>query len=300
MLDSLAMRFLLLPPMSPDNKLFLLDSLVMRFRRLDSFFKESRLPGIRGLSSIVVFLSFAGAFLGFFAMVLRYIPELTPAAWRHLEGDLDDDQARQILAKQISQLVDGTIPADTQLDAVAAARQAGLKEQLAPFLKKLAEMPYGERHLAVHGGNAALGEEVFQNNIALSCTRCHRVENSGGRVGPDLTVIGKEKKPEYLLESIVDPNKTIAEGFGTLILVTEDGLQHQGIVKQEAADLIHLVDADGKQSFIPKEEVIARRNGKSAMPEDLVDKITPFELRDLVAYLTSLKTPYDEASKHGE
>ena len=186
------------------------------------------------------------------------------------------------------------------MDAFEAAKQAGLDNVLAPFKEQLESKPYGERHLAVRGGDADRGELVFKNNIALSCTRCHRVANSGGRVGPNLTLIGKEKTREYLLESIVDPNKEIAKGFGTLIVVTDDGLQHQGIVKQEAADLIHLVDANGKQEFISTEDIIARKNGKSAMPEDLVTKISLFELRDLVAYLASLKTPYDEASKHGE
>ena len=38
-----------------------------------------------------------------------------------------------------------------------------------------------------------------------------------------------------------------------------------------------------------KDEIEERKPGKSPMPEDLVKHLTKFELRDLIAYLASLK-----------
>ena len=206
----------------------------------------------------------------------------------------EDESSAATIRDYAMELSKGNVPADTQLDLVEAARKRGLESSIETFVTSLADQPYAERSLAISGGDADRGRDLFFNNVTLSCVRCHRVGETGGRVGPNLAGIGKTKTPDYLLESIVDPNKAIAKGFGTLIVVTEDGLQHQGILQKETDDLLHLIDAEGKRFHISKEEIIARQNGKSAMPEDLVKKLNNFELRDLVAYLSSLQTPWVE------
>lgn len=164
----------------------------------------------------------------------------------------------------------------------------------------LQSKPYGDRQLTLSGGSPVRGRKIFAENISLSCLRCHSVGEEGGRVGPNLAGIGKEKTPQYILEAIVDPNKQIAEGYGTLVVATDDGLQHQGVVRKETEDLIHMIDADGKRFHIVKEEIIDRKAGKSAMPEDLVNKLSSMELRDLIAYLISLKTPWVDPTEGHE
>ena len=47
----------------------------------------------------------------------------------------------------------------------------------------------------------------------VSCLRCHAKDGVGGEAGPDLTGIGGKKDRQYILESIVFPNVTIADGF---------------------------------------------------------------------------------------
>jgi len=220
------------------------------------------------------------------------------SAWAALSsmGEAEDTGVRTVL----KELDLESVPADTRLDVVEAARRLGMDEVASRMLKPLQDLPYGERHLTVLGGDPARGEEIFRNNVALSCLRCHSVGDSGGNVGPNLAGIGKTKTADYLLESIMDPNKQIAEGFGTLIVVTDDGLQYQGLVQKEADDLIHMIDADGNRFHIVKEEIIARKNGKSAMPEELTKSLTNFQLRDLIAYLVSLKTPWVKEAGHEE
>ena len=215
-------------------------------------------------------------------------------------GTIDSEAARSFLKSQAVELMAGTIAADTQLDVVQACKEAGLDEAVAAFLKSLKSKPYGDKHLATAGGDVERGETIFRTNISLSCLRCHRIGEDGGRVGPNLAGIGKEKDANYLLESIVDPNKKIAEGFGTLIIATDEGLQFQGVLQKDTGDLLHLIDADEKRFFIAKDEIIAQKAGKSAMPEDLAGKISPFQLRDLIAFLGSLKTPYVETGGHEE
>jgi len=138
------------------------------------------------------------------------------------------------------------------------------------------------------GGDAARGREIFWEKVEVSCVRCHRVGDTGGEVGPNLTTIG-DKPRHYLLEAIVDPNRAIAQGFETVVALTDDGMTHSGVVKTQDDATITLVDADGKIHVIDKESIEEQVPGRSSMPEDLVKQLTPRELRDLVEYLASLK-----------
>jgi quinoprotein glucose dehydrogenase len=121
--------------------------------------------------------------------------------------------------------------------------------------------------------------------------RCHKAQGTGGDVGPDLTKLTSDpqKTRRYLLDSIVLPNKNIAKGFDSIIILKTDGGVASGIVKQETADRVDLMTAEGKLLSIPKDGIEERKPGKSPMPEDLTKHLTKFELRDLVEYLASLK-----------
>jgi quinoprotein glucose dehydrogenase len=107
-------------------------------------------------------------------------------------------------------------------------------------------------------------------------------------VGPNLTAIGGARTRELLLESIVAPNAAISPGYGTLTLVLDDGTTVSGVFRGETADAIDLVLANGTRRKIPVADVMDRAVGLSAMPADILGKLSPRELRDLVEYLVSL------------
>ncbi|RMF42790.1 MAG: glucose dehydrogenase [Planctomycetota bacterium] len=142
---------------------------------------------------------------------------------------------------------------------------------------------------ALYGGNAKAGREIFFNKVSVSCVRCHKVDGTGGDVGPDLSKIGLEKSREYLLEAIVDPNKEIAKGFASAVVLDADGLVHTGVVREETDEVLKLVDAEGNEIVIPQDDIESRRPSNSAMPEDTVKNLTLKELRDLVEFLSRLK-----------
>jgi len=143
--------------------------------------------------------------------------------------------------------------------------------------------------MALAGGNAERGRRVFFDKSAVSCVRCHKVDGFGGEVGPDLSKIGSQQKPDYLLEALVLPDKQIAKGFDTQVILTESGKVHTGIVKEDDGRQIRLMTAEGNVLTIPKIEIEEQNRGRSAMPEDLIKKLSLFELRDLVEFLASLK-----------
>ena len=70
--------------------------------------------------------------------------------------------------------------------------------------------------------SSAAAEDLPGKKPKLQCLRCHKNEIGDSQVGPDLTHIGSKKDRDYILESIVYPNKKIAEGFELAMLTLKD------------------------------------------------------------------------------
>ena len=130
---------------------------------------------------------------------------------------------------------------------------------------------------------------MFFGKVAVSCVRCHRAEGTGGDVGPRLDGIAKEKERQYLLEAIVAPDAKVADAFRTTVLVTDDGRTIAGIVSAEKEGVLTLKTADGGFVEVPLDSIEDRASGPSSMPADLAGKLSRRELRDLVAWLSSLR-----------
>ena len=98
-----------------------------------------------------------------------------------------------------------------------------------------------------------------------------------------------EKTKEYLLEAIVAPDARVADAFRTTVLVTDDGRTIAGIVSAEKEGVLILKTADGGFVEVPLDSIEDRASGPSSMPADLAGKLSRRELRDLVAWLSSLR-----------
>jgi len=193
----------------------------------------------------------------------------------------------------LDKALQGTVPIEMQLDLVEAAAKRPLP-QVQERVKKLKAMatdddPLAAYRLAIAGGNAERGRKMFFENSTLSCVRCHKINERGGEVGPDLSKIGSQQKRDYLLEAIVLPDKQIAKGFDPVVIVTENGKVHAGIIKEDDGRQIRLMTAEGNVAVIPKAEIEEQARGRSAMPEDLIKKLSYSELRDLIEFLAQLK-----------
>lgn len=203
-----------------------------------------------------------------------------------------NDVSMQILKQSMQQLLVGNIPSDTRLDVIMAAKSIGgkpLESQLSAFEKSRDESNPLSKYLECEeGGNAERGATIFFEKGAVYCMRCHKVNDRGGEVGPNLSQIGKEKDRRYLLEAIVMPDATIAKNFETVMIGTDDGLSFSGILKSENEESLVLITPEAKLITIAKETIEQRGKGKSSMPADLIKNLSLAEIRDLVAYLKSL------------
>jgi putative heme-binding domain-containing protein len=136
-------------------------------------------------------------------------------------------------------------------------------------------------------GDPGRGEALFRRSD-LACFKCHAIGGAGGQVGPDLTSIGTSAPVDYLIESILLPNKAVKENYHALVVSTHDGRFFTGIKVRETNTEIILRTAEDREQAIPVKDIEERSPGGSLMPEGLADNLTQAELLDLVRFLSEL------------
>jgi quinoprotein glucose dehydrogenase len=187
------------------------------------------------------------------------------------------------------------VPAEAKLELIEAAGKRKSPEVKAKLDGYLAAAPGNDPlakfSFAMAGGDAENGERLFTEHPVAQCIRCHRVHGAGGEAGPDLTTVAAKKDRRYILESIVNPNAQIAEGFQTIMVTLANGDIKAGIVKAETAGTITLqMPAPGAApEVVKKAEIKSRENAPSGMPPGLGELLSKRDLRDLVEYVSGLK-----------
>ena len=91
------------------------------------------------------------------------------------------------------------------------------------------------------------GREAFTRT---GCIQCHKLGESGGTVGPDLTGLGARTTPGALLESILEPSKHIAPEFvipgsDPSVSTMPPGMVNV-LTKEEVLDLVYFLKRDGR------------------------------------------------------
>jgi putative membrane-bound dehydrogenase-like protein len=200
------------------------------------------------------------------------------------------------LADEIVRAVrEGWRPAEAELAGVLERLHPEARERAAAARELLRKG--GEEQRAklekfrplLEGGNAALGRQVFFGK-KVACGACHAVGSEGGRIGPDLTKVGAIRAGRDLLESILVPASTFAQGYETFLVATADGNVLSGTIARQDTEALVLRDASGAETRIRRDKVRdMKRGATSIMPEGLERNLSTEEFRDLLAYLQSLK-----------
>lgn len=129
------------------------------------------------------------------------------------------------------------------------------------------------------------GQKVF-NNQKVACASCHAIGYLGGKLGPDLTRIGKVRDERDLLESILFPSASFVRSYEPVEVVTAKGRVHNGLVKRDSPEEVVLALNATEEVRIARADVDQVRPGKvSIMPAGLEKQLTAQELADLVAFL---------------
>ena len=152
-----------------------------------------------------------------------------------------------------------------------------------PSLDARVEQAIAEHRQAFSKGvpDASRGAEIFRK----TCAVCHRLDNDGGKVGPELDGIG-QRGVDRLLEDILDPNRTVDKAYRATLVLTLDGRVHKGLVIGQEGQILLLADQTGKVQRIPISEIDQRRLIEgSAMPANVSEILKPHEVNDLLAFL---------------
>jgi quinoprotein glucose dehydrogenase len=200
--------------------------------------------------------------------------------------------ATPLLFAQLEALLAGTLDPALQLELLDAARRqrnAEIERQLERFEKSRPKTEIGPFVESLFGGNAVQGRKIFFEKAEASCNRCHKVRGEGGEVGPDLSLSLTNRTREYLLESIVAPNKTIAPGFENVTVLLKNGVSYLGTVKSETDHELTLNSLEDGLVTVVKADIASRQRGMSGMQQDLAQLLSKRDLRDLVEFLATLK-----------
>ena len=126
---------------------------------------------------------------------------------------------------------------------------------------------------------------------AAKCFACHRCNDEGGGVGPDLTGVAGRFNTKDLLESIIVPSKTISDQYESVTISTSDGRVITGrIVNLHGDNLMINPDMLDPNNMVnvPRSNIEeVKRSPVSMMPAGLLNTLHKDEILDLVAYLLS-------------
>jgi putative membrane-bound dehydrogenase-like protein len=139
-------------------------------------------------------------------------------------------------------------------------------------------------------GNAERGRKLFFDAARTQCLKCHRVGDQGERIGPELTGVGGRFPRIYLIESVLEPSRTVAPEYQAVTVMLGSGRVVTGVKVAETDDTLTLGDAKGERQVLRKADIDEQQpQTASIMPEGLEKLLSAEEFVDLIAFLASLK-----------
>jgi putative heme-binding domain-containing protein len=135
-------------------------------------------------------------------------------------------------------------------------------------------------------GNVDNGRKLF----AAQCASCHRVGDTGGRLGPDLSRVGAARSRDALIREIRTPSEWMPAGYESVTIVTKDGQKIRGVKKNEDTFSIQIMDARERlQGYLKAEVQQVIFEKASMMPEYGTERLNDNDLNDLIGYLRTLR-----------
>lgn len=142
--------------------------------------------------------------------------------------------------------------------------------------------------LVQNEGDASCGEAVYRRQQLL-CMTCHAIGGAGGVIGPDMISLGASAPVDYIIDSLLEPNKKIKEGYHMTMVTKKNGEIAAGSVVREDGKEVVLRDAGGNEVRVPTDVIAGREiSPVSMMPAGLTATLRKDEFVDLVKFLSVL------------
>lgn len=183
---------------------------------------------------------------------------------------------------------------DANPAVVATARKAAIVLKLDPAAAMGPKLSTMEPALVLPAVLAAKGDVTAGQQIFLQagCVACHTVSKDEAQRGPYLGTIADTYQRPALAEAILDPNKTLAQGFVTNLFEMADGTTQLGFVTTEAADKVVIRNVAAEEVTLATADIRKRdKLPTSLMPPGLMLNFSAKDFASLLDYLQSLSKP---------
>lgn len=142
-------------------------------------------------------------------------------------------------------------------------------------------------------GDATRGAILF-HQPSMACAKCHVVGvDPKSTLGPDLSSMGPNVSDEALIESVLQPSKTIRQGYESITVLTSDGRLIAGIPLEQTSDKVVIRDASriGETVAIAVADIEEiKQNELSIMPAGQMNQLTSRQqFYDLIRYLIEIR-----------
>jgi putative heme-binding domain-containing protein len=172
--------------------------------------------------------------------------------------------------------------------AVRAMRHFKIEEKNKDTSPKVASLQPAQvlSQVKAMKGDTGLGEAVFTK---AACAGCHTVREDEPQKGPYLGNIAAIYPRNELAEAILNPNKSIAQGFATNLVTMKDDQAVMGFVTEETPDKLVMRDMTSKEHILVKAEIANRSTlPNSMMPAGLMHPFSIKEFASMLDYIVGL------------
>ena len=184
------------------------------------------------------------------------------------------------------------VPPALQLDLYLATKDStdeSVNSAVTDLNAEIAKRPLDKFSLARVGGNVEPGRNIFVSSAAAQCSRCHKLGGKQNSVGPDLLKIATKRDLDYLLRAIVKPSADMDAKYRPQQFILLSGKTVSGTVLSETDDAFIVAESADKTTRVAKEDVDERVEQKVSIMPDMTKTLSLRQIRDLVAFLSSLK-----------
>lgn len=217
-------------------------------------------------------------------------------------GGLSSSYTNTLLENLLDRLENGKLAQEIHLELAETIEKTESEELKTRHEKIRSNMDedaiMASYQASLYGGDAEIGRTIFFQNQAGQCMRCHSYDDFGGNVGPRINGVANRLSRQELLESLIDPSKDLAPGYGMVGVDLKNGKSITGILQEENNMSLAIKVGSQADTVIRKQDIEKRTNYPSSMP-DMKDMLTAREIRDLVSFLAQ-QTKDEMISKQDE
>ena len=138
----------------------------------------------------------------------------------------------------------------------------------------------------VPAGDGARGKALVESS---GCFDCHRIDERGSRLGPNLSRIGGRRTATRLRDALVDPDAEVIADNRFVRIVTKEGTSVTGkLLNQDALSVQLMNSKEELKTYLRANLREFTILDKGLMPS-AQGKLTDQQVADIVSYLSSLR-----------